>query len=122
MLAARRALSHRGGRVLALGRFLRRKRSKVSGQPFKDSARGSCMLMACGAARPLRTPNSCGEKIRRLYTPTTGLLPLPSCSPRLFVKDLVVTETLGLCLILGAAHKSQVRQPAALGFHGPQKL
>lgn len=50
LLAARRALSHRGGRVLALGRFLWRERSKVSGQPFKDAVRGSCMLMACGAA------------------------------------------------------------------------
>ena len=47
------ALSHPRGRVLALpGRYLPRKPSKVSRAALKDGARGSCMLMACGAARP----------------------------------------------------------------------
>lgn len=76
------ALSHRGGRVLAPGRFLRRKRSKVSGQPFKDGARGSCMLMACGAAACAPGTQLLREKIPRLYTPATGLLPPPQAAAR----------------------------------------
>ena len=101
------ALSHRGGRILAPGRFLRRKRSKVSGQPFKDGARGSCMLMACGAAACAPGTQLLREKIPRLYTPATGLLPPPpGCSPWPVVKDLVVTKTQGPCLILRTARKA----------------
>lgn len=51
------ALSHPRCRVLALpGRFPPRKPSKVSPAALKDGARGSCMLMACGAACPPARP------------------------------------------------------------------
>lgn len=99
--------SPRWPRVLALsGRFPWRKRSKVSRAALQgrraqlrhaDGLRGC--LPAPGA------PNSCREDIQGLHVPATDLL-LPNCSSRLFVKDLVVTETLGPCLILGIACKS----------------
>lgn len=45
--AARRALSHRGARVLArCWRIRGENGARSAGQPFKDGARGPCMLMA----------------------------------------------------------------------------
>ncbi|EPQ07464.1 hypothetical protein D623_10020643 [Myotis brandtii] len=88
-------------------------RSKVSRAALQGHARGSCMLMAPGAP-------SCEEAIRGLSPP----LP-PNCSSWLFIKDLVVTETLGPCLSLeplvnlrsGSWPPSSTTVPKALVSH-----